>query len=35
MGGLILHGLEGRKGFNLVETGPACLDAFFYSVRAD
>ncbi len=34
MGGLILHGLEGRKAFNLVETGPACLAAFFRSIRA-
>lgn len=34
MGGFILYGLEGRKDFNLTQTAPICLAAFFRAVRA-
>ncbi|HEU0117125.1 MAG TPA: TetR family transcriptional regulator [Alphaproteobacteria bacterium] len=34
MSGLILSGIEGRKGFDLVRIGPACIEAFFRSVTA-
>ena len=34
MTGLIMGSLEGRKGFDLSESGIACLDAFFNSLRA-
>ncbi len=34
MGGLITSGIEGRKGFDLVKTAPACIAAFFKSLKA-
>jgi len=34
MTGMIVNGLEGRKAFDLVKAAPACLAAFFRSVRA-
>ncbi len=34
MSGLIINGLEGRKSFDLAKSGPACVEAFFRSIRA-
>lgn len=34
MGGLILHGLEGRKNFSLAKTAADCLKSFFAALRA-
>jgi AcrR family transcriptional regulator len=34
MNGLITHGLERGKSFNLVKAGPACLQAFFRALGA-
>jgi AcrR family transcriptional regulator len=34
MTGLIVHGLEGHKVYDLAKTGPACLKAFFNTVRS-
>jgi AcrR family transcriptional regulator len=34
MSGLIINGLEGRKTFDLTHTGPACLEAFFQSLKS-
>jgi hypothetical protein len=34
MNGLIVIGLEQRKGFHLAKSGPACIKAFFESLRA-
>jgi hypothetical protein len=34
MSGLIIMGLEGRKGFDLAKSGNACLEAFFGSLSA-
>ena len=32
--GLIISAIEERRGFNLAKNGPACLDAFFNSLKA-
>jgi hypothetical protein len=34
MNGLIINGLERRKDFNLAKSGPACIKAFFDSLKA-
>lgn len=34
MSGLIASGIERRKGFDLVKSAPACIDAFFESLKA-
>jgi hypothetical protein len=35
MTGLILGGLERRKGFGFATVGVACVEAFFYSLQAN